>query len=83
MGPDEISEIVRSIEQATNKSELDIIVTAILQMPSEEREQIDEALASLGAQAEERKLGQPPVGDAAGDVGTPSGNRSYVILRIK
>jgi hypothetical protein len=75
-----ISGIVRRINEAKARSELDIIVTEMMRHTFEDRELLVlGALAACGQQSKERKLGRAP----SREVGTPSGNRFYVYTKFQ
>jgi hypothetical protein len=74
-----ISGIVRRINGAKARSELDIIVTEMMRNTFEDRELVLGALAACGQQSKERKLGHAP----SREVGTPSGNRFYVYTKFQ
>jgi hypothetical protein len=75
--PHEICEIVRRIDEAKSKSELDNIDKKIT---PEIWELLGPVLGAHAPQAELRP-GQESPGDALGEVGTPSGNRFYIIAK--
>ena len=79
MSLDEISEMVRRINEAKMTNELDAIGT---ELTPRRRGQACQAIAASGPQPELRNLGQTPPTDAPGEVGTPSGNRWYIYSKF-
>ena len=73
-----ISAIVRRINEAKARSELDIIVAEMMRNTFEDRELVLGALAACGQQSK-WKLGSAP----SREVGTPSGNRFYVHTKFR
>jgi hypothetical protein len=78
--PHEICEIARRIDEAKSQSKLDIILSEIT---PEIWELLDPVLGAHAPQAELAKPGRESIGDALGEVGTPSGNRFYIIAKYK
>ena len=84
--PHEICELARRIDEAKVpkvQSELDIILDIINEMTPENRELLHQVLAADPPHAERRQPGQESAGDALGEVGTPRGNRSYIMRKIR